>query len=169
MLLNCGVGEDSWKFFGLQRIQPIHPKGDQSWVFNGRTDVEAETPIIWLPDAKSWLIWKDSDAGKDWGQEEKAMTEDEMAGRHHRLNGHKFGQCPNSGSWWWTGRPGVLQFMWSQRVRHNRATEFNDNIQIHIIWISTEEYFASMEWEWYPKLISDSSYHWLCTLQLSSR
>ena len=63
----------------------------QSWVFIGRTDVEAETPIIWPPDAKSWLIWKDPDAGKDWGQEEKGTTEDEMVGWHHRLNGHGFG------------------------------------------------------------------------------
>ena len=77
MLLNCGVGEDSWEFLGLQEIQPVHPKGDQSWVFIGRTDAEAETPILWPPDAKSWLIWKDPDAGKDWGQEEKGMTEDE--------------------------------------------------------------------------------------------
>ena len=61
-------------------IQPVHPKGDQSWVFTGRTDVEAETPILWPPDAKSWLIWKDPDAGKDWGQEEKGTTEDEMVG-----------------------------------------------------------------------------------------
>ena len=62
------------------KIQPFHPKGDQSWVFIERTDVEAETPVPWPPDAKSWLIWKDPDAGKDWGQEEKGMTEDEMVG-----------------------------------------------------------------------------------------
>ena len=74
-----------------KEIQLVHPKGDQSWVFIGRTDVEAETPILWPPDVKSWLIWKDSDAGKDWGQEEKGMTEDEMVGWHHRLNGHEFG------------------------------------------------------------------------------
>ena len=61
-----------------KEIQPVHPKGDQSWVFIGRTDVDAETPILWPPDAKSWLIWKDPDAGKDWGQEDKGMTEDEM-------------------------------------------------------------------------------------------
>ena len=73
------------------KIQPVHSKGDQSWVFIGRTDVEAETLIIWPPDAKSWLIWKDSDVGKDWGQEEKGMTKDEMVGWHHRLNGHGFG------------------------------------------------------------------------------
>ena len=74
-----------------KEIQPVHPKGDQSWMFIGRTDVEAETPIIWPPDAKSWLIWKDPDARKDWGQEEKGMTEDEMVGWYHQLNGHEFG------------------------------------------------------------------------------
>ena len=73
-----------------KEIQPVHPKGDQSWVFIGRTDAEAETPILWPPHAKSWLIGKDPDAGKDWGQEEKGMTEDELAGWHHRLNGLKF-------------------------------------------------------------------------------
>ena len=67
-----------------------HPK-DQFWVFTGRTDAKAETPILWPPDAKSWPIWKDPDAGKDWGQEEKGTTEDEMAGWHHRLDGHGFG------------------------------------------------------------------------------
>ena len=77
-----------------KEIQPVHPKGDQSWVFIGRTDVEAETPVLWQPDAKSWLIWKDPDAGKDWGQEEKGMTEDEMVGWHHWLDGHGFGWTP---------------------------------------------------------------------------
>ena len=67
-------------------IQPIHPKGDQSRVFTGRTDAEAETPILWPPHVKSWLIGKDPDAGRYWGQEEKGMTEDEMVGSHHRLN-----------------------------------------------------------------------------------
>ena len=74
-----------------KEIQPVHPKGDQSWVFIGRTDVEAETPILWPLDAKNWLIWKDPDAGKDWWQEEKGMTEDEMVEWHHWLNGHRFG------------------------------------------------------------------------------
>ena len=80
-----------------KKIQPVHPKGDQSWVFTGRTDVEAETPTLWPPDAKIWLIGKDPDAGKDWGQEEKGMIEDEMVGWHHRLNGHGFGQTPAVG------------------------------------------------------------------------
>ena len=74
-----------------KEIQPVHPKGDESWVFIGRTDVEAETPILWPPDAKSWLIGKDPGAGKDWGQEEKGTTEDVMVGWHHQLNGCGFG------------------------------------------------------------------------------
>ena len=75
-----------------KEIQAAHPEGDQSWMFIGRTDIEAETPIFWSPDAKNWLIWKDPDAGKGWRQEEKATTEDEMVGWHHRLtdNGHEF-------------------------------------------------------------------------------
>ena len=75
----------------LKEIQPVHSKGDQSWVFIGRTDEEAETPIFCPPDVKSWLIWKDPDAGKDWGQEEKGTTEDEMVGWHHPLDGQGFG------------------------------------------------------------------------------
>ena len=71
-----------------KEIQPVHPKGNQSWI--GRTDVEAETPILWPPEAKSWLIWKDCDAGKDWRQEEKRTTDDETVGWHHQLNGHEF-------------------------------------------------------------------------------
>ena len=72
-----------------KEIQPVHPKGDQSWIFTGRAYAEAETLILWPPDVKNWLIWKDPDAGKDWRQEEKGMTENEMVGWHHRLNGHK--------------------------------------------------------------------------------
>ena len=112
----------------------VHPKGDQSWVIIGRTDAEAKTPVLWPPHAKSWLIGKDSDAGRDWGQEETGMTEDEMAGWHHWLDGLEFGWPPGVGdgqgslaccdsSWWWTGKPGVLQFMGLQRVGHDWVTE----------------------------------------------
>ena len=80
-----------------KEIQPVHPKGNQSWVFIGRTDAEAETPILWPPHVKGWLIGKDPDAGKDWGQEEKGATEDEMAGWHHWLNGHGFEWTPGVG------------------------------------------------------------------------
>ena len=102
-----------------KEIHPVHSKGHQSWVFFRRTDAKAETPVLWPPDVKSWLIGKDSDAGRDWGQEEKG-TEDEMAGWHHWLDGWVW---VNSGSWWWTRRPGVLRFMGSQRVGHNWATD----------------------------------------------
>ena len=74
-----------------KEIQPVHPVGYQSWIFIGRTDVEAETPLLWLPDVKNWLVWKDPDAGKDWRQGDKGTTEDEMVGWHHWLNGHEFG------------------------------------------------------------------------------
>ena len=80
-----------------KEIQPVHPKGNQPWIFIGRTDAEVEDPILWPPDEKSWLIGKDSDAGRDWGQEEKGMTEDEMAGGHHWLDGHEFGWIPGVG------------------------------------------------------------------------
>ena len=126
MLLNCGVGEDSLKSpLDCKEIQPVHPNGDQSCVFIGRTDAEAETPILWPPDGKSWLIGKDPDAGRDWGQEEKGTTEDEMAGWHHPTRWTWV--CVNSGSWWWTGRPGMLRFMGSQRFMgsHDWATELN--------------------------------------------
>ena len=85
---NCGVGEDSSESLGQQEIQPVDPKGNQPWISIGRTDADAEVPILW-PDVKSRLIWKDPDAGKDWRQEDKGTTEDEMVGWHHRLNGHE--------------------------------------------------------------------------------
>ena len=103
-----------------KEIQSVHSKGDQSWVFFGRNDAKAETPVLWPPHAKSWLIGKDPDAGRDWGQEEKGTTEDEMAGVS--LTRWTWVSV-NFGSWWWTGRPGVLRFMGSQRVGHNWATD----------------------------------------------
>ena len=103
-------------------IQPVHPKGDQSWVFNGRTDVEAETPILWPPHAKSWLIWKDPDAGKDWGQEEKGTIEDKMVGWYHRLNGHGFRWTLGVGD----GQVGLACCSsWGRSVGHDWATELN--------------------------------------------
>ena len=80
-----------------KKIQPVHSEGDQSWVFIGRTDAEAETPILWPPHAKSWLIGKDFDAGRDWEQEDKGTTEDETAGWHHQLDGHEFEWTPGDG------------------------------------------------------------------------
>ena len=80
-----------------EKIQPVHPKGNQSWIFIGRTDAEAEAPILWPPDAKNWLIVKDPNAGKDWRQEVKGTTEDEMVGWHHQINRHEFEQAPGAG------------------------------------------------------------------------
>ena len=110
------VGPLDWK-----EIQSVNPKGNQSWIFTGRTDVEAETPILWPPDMKSWLIGKDPDAGQDWRQKEKGTTEDEMVGWHHWL--YEGWVWASSRSWWWTGKPGMLQSMRSQRIRHDRVTE----------------------------------------------
>ena len=95
--LNCGVGEDSWESRGQQGDPSSPSKGNQSWMFIGRTDAEAETPILWPPDAKNCLTGKDPDAGKDWRREEKETTEDEMDGWHHGLNGHEFEQSPGDG------------------------------------------------------------------------
>ena len=97
MLLNCSIGEDSWESLDYKEIQPVHPKGDQSWVFIGRTDAEAEAPILWQRDVKSWLTGKDPDSGNDWRWEEKGTTEDEMVGWHHQLDGHEFEQAPGVG------------------------------------------------------------------------
>ena len=80
-----------------KKIQPVHPKGNQSWIFIGRTDAEAETPILWPSDATSWLIWKDPGAGKNWGQQEKGMTKDEMVGWHQWFDGHKFEEAAGVG------------------------------------------------------------------------
>ena len=117
-------------------IQPVHLKGDQPWVFIGRTD-EAETPILWPPDVKSWLIWKDPNAGKDWGQEEKGTTEDEMVGWHLWLNGQ-----------------GIMGL---QRVGHNRVTELNTHTHIHIdshIHSQNSEYWSSLKTIWRHSLIA---------------
>ena len=138
MLLNCGVGEDSWECLGLQEIQPVHPKGDQSQVFTGRTDVEAETPILWPPHEKSWLIGKDSDAGRDWGKEEKGTTEDEMAGRHHWLDGHGFGWTLGAGD----GQGGLVCYdSWGHK--ESDMTE----------WLNwTELILTSVRWKKYQTL-----------------
>ena len=119
MLLNCGMEKTLESPLGCKEIQPVHPKGDQSWIFIGRTDAEAETPILWPPDSKSWLVGKGPDAEKDWRQEEKGTTEDdEMVAATQRT-----WVWVNSESWWWTGRPDVLQSMRSQRVGHDWVAE----------------------------------------------
>ena len=110
-----------------KEIQAVNPK-DQSWVFIGRTDVEAETPILWPPNVKNWLIGKDLDAGKDWKQEEKGTTEDELVEWHHQFDGRVW---RSFGSWWCTGKPGVLQSTGSQRVGHDWATELNWTVSVY--------------------------------------
>ena len=102
------LGKTLESHLNCKEIQPVHSKGNQSWVFTGRTDVEAETPILWPSDVKSWLIWKDSDSGEDWEQEEKGTTEDEMAGWHHRLDGREFEWTPGDGD----GQGGLVCCNW---------------------------------------------------------
>ena len=105
-----------------REIQPVHSEGDPSWVFIGRTDAKAETPVLWPPHGKSWLIGKDPDAGRDLEQEEKGMTEDEMAGWHQWLDAHEFGWTPGVGD----GQGGLVCCnSWGRRVGHNWVTEVN--------------------------------------------
>ena len=118
------------------QLKEIHPKGDQSWVFIGRTDVEAETPILWPPNAKSWLIWKDPDAGKDWGQEEKGTTEDEMVEWHHWLNGHEFEWTLEVGD-----GQGGLACCSSLGPKELDMTEWlNLSELMSTVWVTSEEY-----------------------------
>ena len=117
-----------------KEIQPVNPKGNQSWIFIGRTDAEGKTPLLWPPDVKSWLIWKDPDAGKDWKREKK--------GDDRGWNGWMASPTQwtwvwvSSGSWWWTEKPGVLQSMGSQRVGHNWVTELNWHSLYIVLYIS---------------------------------
>ena len=118
MLLNCGAEEDSWESLDCKEIKPVNLKGNQPWKFTGRTDAEA--PILWPPDAKSQLIGKVPDGGKDWGQEEKVVAEDEMVGWHHQLDGHEFEQTLGDGE----GRGNLACCSpWGGRVGHDWATE----------------------------------------------
>ena len=106
----------------FKEIQPVHPRGNQSWIFTGRTDAEAEILILWPPAVKNWLIRKDPDAGKDWRQEEKGMTEDEMIGWHHQLNGHEFEYILGAGD----GQGGLACCdSWGCGVGHDWETELN--------------------------------------------
>ena len=117
-----------------KEIKPVKPKGNQSWIFIGRTDAGTEVPILWPPDGKNWLIGKDSDAGKDWRQEEKGMTEDKLVGWHHWLNGHEFEQAPGVGD----GQGSLVCCSpWGHRVRHAWVTELNLVVQHSVQLFST--------------------------------
>ena len=149
--MDVRVGEDSWvpknwwfwtvvlektleSPLDCKEIQPVHPKGNQPWVFIGKTDAEAEALILWPPDAKSWLIRKDPDPGKDWGQEEKEMTEDEMVGWHHRLNGHEFeqplGDGEGQGSLAYCSPWGCKEFDMTEKLSNNKLNQVDQWIRI---------------------------------------
>ena len=135
MLFNCVLEKTLESPLDCKEIQPVHHKGDQSWVFIGGTGFEAETSILWPPDAKSWHIGKDPDVGKDWGQEEKGMTEGEMIGWHHQLNGHEFG---------WTLGVGDEQAglaccdSWSHKVLDTTEwLNWTDDVNCGFLWMLT--------------------------------
>ena len=133
MFTRCNIKHHNWCFWTVvlktleslldcKEIKAVNPKGNRSWIFIGRTDAEAETPILWLPDAKNWLIWKDPDAGKDWRREEKGITEDEMVGWHYQLDGHEFEQAQGVGD----GQGGLTCCSpWGRRVGHDWEIELN--------------------------------------------
>ena len=125
IVLNCGAGVFLECPLESKEIKPVSPKGNQSWIFIGRTDAEAEAPILWPPDVNNWLIWKDPDAGKDWGFEEKGTMQDEMVGWHHRLDGHEFDQASGFDY-------GQESLAWC-RVRRDWATELNLTV-FYTIW-----------------------------------
>ena len=130
MLLNCGVVEDSRESLDCKEIQPVHSEGDQPWDLFGRNDSKAETPVLWPPHAKSWLIGKDSDVGRDWRQEEKGMTEDEMAGWHHWLDGRESEWTSGVG----VGQGGLACYdLWGHR--ESDMTEWLNWIELNEIWI----------------------------------
>ena len=120
-----------------QEIQPVYPKGNQSWIFRERADAEAETPVVWPPDATSWLIGKDPDVGKDWRQEEKGTTEDEMVGWHHQLHGHEFEQASGAGD----GQGSLACCSpWGRRVRHDWVNKKGGSVKTE--WISFNSLLA---------------------------
>ena len=150
MLLNCGVEKTPESPLECKEIQPVHPKGDQSWVFIGRTDVEAETPILWPPDVKSWLIWEDPDAGKDWGQEEKGMTEDEVVGWHHRLDGHVFGWTPGVGD----GQGGLACYdSWGHKESDTTEPLTSTELPTRTLFVSVSKHWSRqggyVSWQWW--------------------
>ena len=134
-------------------VQPVNPKGNQSWIFTGRTDAEAETAILWPHDAKNWLIWKDPDVGKDWRWEEKGMAEDEMVGWHHWLD-----FWAGSRSWWWTGKPSMLQSMGLQsQTQLSNWTELNwSRVTVYSLDILLSQFGTSLLFHvWFWLLLLD--------------
>ena len=150
MFLNCGVGENAWESLG-QQGNPTSPSWRKSvWIFFGRTDVEAESPILWPPGVKTWVIWKDPDAGKDWRREEKGTTEDEMVGWHHQLDGHEF-------EWLW--ELVIDREAWRAAVYGvtNSWTRLNDWTELALMTISfclSEKFFVS------PSILNDNLAEW---------
>ena len=148
MLLNCGVGEDSWESLDCKEIQPVHSEGDQPWEFFGGNDAEAETPVIWPPHAKSWLIGKDSHAGRDWGQEEKGTMEDGMAGWHHWLDGRESEWTPGVGD-----GQGGLACCNSWGCEESDTTERLNWTELNwTFWFPADKLFSQ------PKLVASWSY-----------
>ena len=139
-----------------KEIQPVHSKGDQSWVFFGRNDAKAETPVFWPPQAKSWLIGKDSEAGMDWGQEEKRTTEDEMAGWHHWLDGHESEWTPGVGD----GQRGLACCDSGGRKESDMTERLNCNelnlclwkcVYIYtLLYTGLDPWVRKIPWKWQP-------------------
>ena len=144
----CGVGEDSWESLDCKEIKPVNPKGNQSWIFIGRTDAEAEAPILWPPDAKSWLIRKDPDARKDWRQEEQRRTEDEMVGWHHHWGMQWTWVWASSGRWWRTEKSGMLQ---STRLKRDGPDWATEQQHVHQDICLLEEVMNSCLWPSYQR------------------
>ena len=140
-----------------KEIQPVHSEGDQSWVFIGRTDAEAETPILWPPHVKSWLLWKDPDAGKDWGQE-KGTTEDEMVGWHHQLNGHGFAWTPGVGD----GQGGLACYSPWGRKELDMTEQLN---WTELNWCKQENHYHPIVFnnKYFSKLTSSMNVCWQLT------
>ena len=135
-------------------IKPVHPKGNQSWIFNGRADIEAEAPIFWPPDTKSWLIWKNPDAEKDWRRDKKGITEDEMAGWHYWLNGHEFEQAPGDDE----GQGSLACYSpWSHK-ESDMTERLNNNNQIH------NPKQAWQSWFHYLQALVSGKHHESCQL-----
>ena len=140
MFLNCGFGEDSWEPLGLQG-DPIHSEGEQPWDFIGRNDAKAEAPVLWPPYVKSWLIGKDCDAGRDWGQEEKGTTEDEMDGWHHGLDGRESEWTPGDGD-----GQGGLEWCNSWGRKESDTTEWLKWTELN--WTETWQGPERKLWQW---------------------